>query len=121
MLIRYILSFALLTLLISCNEGKNKQLIIGEWSATSWNVGGAPGDYDVATTSFTFGDDGNYTFSYGGNDEKGKYFITNSQLYTTPEGGMKMMVKVPLLTEDSMIMDMNRGGQSEELTLVRKK
>ena len=118
---RHLFSIVLFLIFLACNEGKNKQLIIGEWSATSWNVEGNPGPYDVANTSFTFGDDGNYIFSYGGNEEKGDYFITNSQLYTTPEGGMKMMVKVPFLSQDSMIMDMNRGGQSERLTLSRKK
>ena len=118
---RFICAIVLISLSISCNDGKNKQLIIGQWSAISWNVAGSPSDYDIATTSFTFGDDGNYIFSYAGNEEKGKYFITNSQLYTTPEGGMKMMVKVPVLTQDSMVMDMNRGGQSERLTLARKK
>ena len=51
--------------------------------------------------------------------ENGKYYITNNELYTTPDGGTKMMVKITKLTQDSLVFDMNRGGQAETLTLLR--
>ncbi|HJW29557.1 MAG TPA: hypothetical protein VJ508_09950, partial [Saprospiraceae bacterium] len=61
-----------------------------------------------------------YTFTYADHAEKGNYFVSNHQLFTTPEGGIKMMVKVIRLTADTMVFDMNRGGQAEQLTLAKK-
>jgi hypothetical protein len=52
-------------------------------------------------------------------EEKGTYYINGNELFTTPDGGTKMMVKLDKLTTDSLVMHMNRGGTSETLTLIR--
>ena len=104
----------------SCSQNENKRLIIGSWTGVSWTANNQPTSYDPALTSFTFDDQGNYMFQYADNIEKGKYFISNNQLYTTPEGGEKIMVKIVSLTEQSLTFDMNRGGTAEQLTLARK-
>jgi len=106
--------------ILSCSDKESKKLIIGQWVGTSWTVNERSSNYNPAEATFTFNDDGQYTFEYGATKEAGKYFISNGELFTTPEGGIKMMVKVPRLTQDTMVFDMNRGGQAEELTLVRK-
>jgi len=110
----------LVMILFSCLDTKDKQLLVGEWNGAEWLVNGSPAGYDPGNASFTFGDDGKYSFTYSGNTESGKYFLSNNELFTTPEGGIKMMVKVAKLTQDTLIMDMNRGGQPERLTLLRK-
>jgi hypothetical protein len=109
-----------LVMLSSCTQNENKRLIIGTWSGVSWTANDQPTSYDPALTSFTFDDQGNYMFQYADNIEQGKYFISNNQLYTTPDGGQKIMVKIVSLTEESLTFDMNRGGTAEQLTLARK-
>ena len=106
--------------LVSCTQNENKRLIIGSWSGVSWTTNNQPTSYDAALTSFTFDDAGKYTFQYAGNVENGGYFISNNQLFTTPEGGVKIMVKIVSLTDDTLVFDMNRGGTAEQLTLIRK-
>ena len=46
-------------------------------------------------------------------------YVANNQLFTTPEGGNRMMVKIIRLDQDTLVFDMNRSGQSELLILVR--
>ncbi len=116
-------AFILMTFLIgmaSCSAGKQKELIIGTWTGVEWLVNGKNSDYNATETTFTFGDSGNYSFAYGSNIENGEYFISNGELFTTPDGGIKMMVKIPKITQDTLVFNMNRGGQAESLTLVRK-
>ena len=114
--------FAICFVLFSfaCNDSENKKLILGHWTGIEWLDNSGNAGYNAADAAFTFGEDGRYTFSYQNTQEKGDYFISNSQLYTTPDGGIKMMVRVTRLTQDTMVFEMNRGGQPERLTLVRK-
>ena len=114
------LLFIFILPIVSCIDSEDKKLIIGQWTGTSWTVNGRPSNYNPAEATFTFHDDGTYSFEYGATKEAGKYFISNKELFTTPEGGLKMMVRVPRLTQDTMVFDMNRGGQAESLTLIRK-
>ncbi len=107
-------------ILVSCTQNENKRLIIGSWSGISWTANNQPTSYDPSLTSFTFDDQGKYTFQYADNVEHGTYFISNNQLFTTPEGGEKIMVKIVSLTPESLTFDMNRGGTAEQLTLTRK-
>ncbi len=113
--------FAILatTLLYSCTENKNAALIIGKWQATQWLVKDKA-THNAAATSFTFDDKANYTFDYDGTIEKGTYKIDNNALYTTAEKQQEIMVNITKLTTDSLIFEMNRGGQAETLILIKK-
>ena len=106
--------------LLSCRESTNKYLIVGHWTGTEWLVEDQPSTHTPGDAIFTFDSLGMYTFTYQDNTEKGTYYTNGNQLFTTPEGGIKMMVKIPKITRDTLIFDMNRGGQSEKLTLIRK-
>src|SRR4030095_2364722 len=104
----------------ACKNETDNKLLIGHWTGIEWLVEGQPSSHTPEAAVFTFDDQGNYTFTYNDDVEKGTYYTNNNQLFTTPEGGIKMMVKIPKLTQDTLIFDMNRGGQAERLTLVRK-
>jgi len=112
--------FMVFAFLPSCDNSKDKELIIGHWTGVEWLEEEAPSLYTPSDASFQFESTGDYTFTYAGNSEQGKYFVSNHQLFTTPDGGIKMMVKVMKLDQDTLRFDMNRGGKSERLTLVRK-
>jgi len=120
--IKYILlSCCASVLWLSCADEIDKKLLPGDWKGAEWIVAGIDGNIDASTAMFSFKDDGQYTYSYNDAVENGKYYVVNRELYTTPDGGTKMMVKIEKLTQDSLVFNMNRGGQSETLTLLRAK
>ena len=107
--------------LFSCNNNSEKnKLIVGNWSGTEWLVNGKPSELDGRNAHFTFNDKGEYTFEYLENKEKGTFKIENDMLFTTPLNQQEIMVRIIKLTKDSLVFDMNRGGQPETLTLIRK-
>ena len=105
--------------LVACQHAIDEKKLHGEWKGAQWLIEGQTADYDATSTYFSFQPDGQYTYRYTDLEEKGKYFVSRNELITTPDGGIKMMVKIEKLTSDSLVMNMNRGGTSETLTLVR--
>lgn len=110
----------LMLFFLSCGPTADKALLHGQWKGAEWVVANQPGTIDASLVSFSFGTDGRYTYTYNEAVEQGDYFVSNNELYTTPDGGTKMMVKIEKLTADSLIFRMNRGGTSEVLTLVKQ-
>ena len=109
------------TLLISCGGSKQKDIIVGHWTGVEWLEEGKPSSIlNPADAVFQFDAGDTYSFTYAGNTEKGKYYVSNHELFTTPDGGVKMMVRIIKLDQDTLRFDMNRGGTSERLTLVRR-
>ncbi len=107
------------TMLFSCSESPNSKMIRGNWKATEWLVNGQPSETNAQQTFFSFDDKGNYSFDHAATKETGTYKVENDMLFTTPKGQNEMMVKIMKLTADSLVFDMNRGGQPETLTLLR--
>ena len=116
-----IVLFSIIVLLASCTENKNAELILGNWQATQWLVGGNPSNNNVNETSFSFDDKSAYTYNYAGTIVKGTYKVDNTSLYTTAEKEQEIMVNITKLTADSLTFEMNRGGQAETLILIKKK
>lgn len=106
---------------ISCGNHENNKLIVGSWSGKEWLANGSPSNRNVAETYFKFDDKGNYTYTYAGTEEKGTYKVENDMLFTKPADQQEIMVKIAKLTQDTLIFDMNRSGQTELLTLGRDK
>ena len=119
-LFSFLLPVAILFFTASCNKSEVDKRIFGNWAGVEWLVEGQPSTHTPGDAIFTFDSLGVYTFTYQDNIEKGTYYINGNQLFTTPDGGIKMMVKIPKLTVDTLVFYMNRGGQAETLTLVRK-
>jgi Lipocalin-like domain len=113
------LSLALVLSFIACQPAIDKKMLVGEWKGAQWLIEGQTADYDASSTFFSFQDGGTYTYRYTDMEEKGTYYLNANELFTTPDGGVKMMVKIEKLTSDSLVMNMNRGGTSETLTLIR--
>jgi len=113
------IAIILICILTSCGNNKNNKLIVGKWIGAEWLVNGNPSDRNPRETHFTFDDQGNYTFTYGGVLEKGTYNVENEMLFTKPTGQQEIMVRINKLSRDSLIFDMNRGGQPETLVLIK--
>lgn len=105
---------------ISCIHSANKELLVGEWVGTEWLANGIPSGIDATKVNFKFQADGGYSAEIGGNKEEGTYILREDKLYTRPKGQLEIMVKIAKLTTDSLVFDMNRSGQAEVLTLIRK-
>ena len=110
----------IIVFMTSCFQKLDEKLLLGEWHGAEWLVEGQTADYDATSALFTFDEKGKYSYNYAGSGETGKYHVSGNELFTTPEGGIQMMVKIQKLTPDSLVMLMNRGGTSETLTLVKK-
>ena len=104
----------------SCNLTVDETLVYGDWKGVEWLIEGQEGNYDASSTFFSFNEEGRYTYMYGDMGEQGAYTVVNNELFTTPDGGMKMMVRIKKLTPDTMVLAMNRGGTSETLTLAKR-
>ncbi|MGC4035581.1 MAG: lipocalin family protein [Chitinophagaceae bacterium] len=112
---------AIVCLLSSCDSvTKNNKLIIGNWDGAEWLVNGNQSDLNTKDTHFTFNDKEEYTYEYVGTKQTGTYKVEKDMLFTTPKGEQEIMVKIIKLTKDSLVFDMNRSGQPETLTLIRK-
>jgi hypothetical protein len=112
--------FSILVLLFSCSDNDMKKQLIGKWQCVEWSVDGDASANKTDDVSFEFQNDGKYTYKNEGIDENGVYKIADKILYTTPQNQTEMGVKIKLLTSDSLIFDMNRGGMAEEMILVKK-
>lgn len=110
----------ILNSIISCINTSNKKLLVGDWKGAEWLVDSNPSIYDAKKVFFHFGNDGGYSSDFGGDKEKGSYLLRDDKLYTTPDGQLEIMVQIAKLTKDSLVFNMNRSGQPETLTLVRK-
>jgi hypothetical protein len=111
---------ALAFLFTNCKQEDNKPLLFGKWQGTSWLLNGKESGRDYKSVGFQFNSDDTYSASFGGQAEKGTYRLAADKLYTTGENKIEKMVKLSTLTADSIVMDMNRAGESEALILTKK-
>jgi Lipocalin-like domain len=103
-----------------CKQEDNKPLLLGKWQGVSWKVNGKESGRDYKSVNFDFKADDTYSTAFDGQSEKGTFRLTADKLYTTGENKIEKMVKLSTLTADTMVMDMNRAGESEALVLAKK-
>jgi len=120
-----LLSLLLLALfsLTACDSSDERlPLLYGDWQGASWTRNGNPASADPGQVKFTFKEDFSYTAEMGQQNEEGVFRFTESKLYTTASSGNKLekVVGIIKLAGDTLVFDMNRQGDPEELTLIRK-
>lgn len=116
------LTFAI-TLLISC-ENENATAILGSWQCTEILEEGEPLELDASVINFSFDEKNQYTYqgtlTY---KEAGSYRLVGDKLYTTDTidaTAVEKVVKITLLTADSMNFKMNAAGKERILKLARQ-
>jgi len=116
-----LLGLSLLSLVLSsCKQDDRTPLLLGKWRGASWTLNGKDSGRDYATIQFEFMSDNQYTSSFGSQSEKGSFKLKRDELYTTGENKIEKMVKLSKLNADTLVMDMNRAGEAEVLTLVKE-
>jgi len=105
--------------LAACSASEFKEELPGQWQAVSWQANGQPDAHATEGTRFVFEETGRYQYTYSGTTEQGEWYLSGPELFTTPDGGTKMMVRIARLEGDTLVFDMNRGGTAERLTLAR--
>lgn len=119
---KYCLLFATV-LSLSCNNANNnvnEKLVVGKWQAISWVNALNQQVEQSQGIEFYFSNDKKYTYTNSGVIEKGTYKVENEMLFTTPDKQLEMMVKIVKATNDSLILKMERRGQEETLSLLKK-
>ncbi len=107
--------------LMSCEpEGNDNLLIHGTWQGVSWKIAGMEQLGENSEMMFVFNADSTYAAGTGTQMENGVYTYKNEKLYTTAEGKIEKMVEVKLPSTDTIVMNMNRGGTAEVITLVKQ-
>ncbi len=109
----------LLIFLLSCTPDSYKTDILGSWKQVEWTIVES-GQAIKQTMDFTFFDNERYEVDYGTEKEVGKYWLTGSDLYTKEDNRVEKKVKIMVLTQDSLVFEMNRAGRLEEVVLIKK-
>jgi Lipocalin-like domain len=117
------LSLFALTLFSCKQDDSMKQKLIGNWQGVSWTVGGKDAGRNAKAVSFEFTEGYTYSTTYEDQGEKGTFRLSGDKLYTTADTKNKIqkMVKIAAINADTFVMDMNRMGDAEQLTLIRKR
>lgn len=112
--------FSLCMLLAACQWLYPSAKLLGEWQCVSWTVGGNPGSYNLAQTHFTFKDNDLYEANISGHAEKGSFYVEGDKLMTTADGSAQIITLIEKVTQDSLVLQMNREGVMEQMTLIKK-
>lgn len=99
-------------------ESIAEEKIHGTWIGLSYKQGETLTN-DASSIGFKFLDDKTYMGVYGEQVEEGIYRIEGNKLYTTAKGNAEKNVELQYVSQDTMIMKMNRSGVIEILTLGR--
>jgi hypothetical protein len=107
-------------LIVSCNDLKYADDIVGDWECTSWIETATSNDKCDNNAYFSFESDNTYTSKVGAQETKGTYKIVDGLLYSKPEGKLEIAVEIKSLNADTLSFTMSRSGNEEILTLVKK-
>ena len=92
--------------------------IIGKWTQDSWIIV-ANNNPVNRQMDFTFTEGKRYTVNYGSELEEWKYWFIDDDFFTQEDGREKKKVRIVKLTPDTLVFEMNRGGQIERVSYVR--
>lgn len=115
----FILSTALF--LQSCDLLYPSKKLIGQWECVSWTVEGKPGTYDIGHTNFNFKELDLYEATISGNKEKGAFYVEGDKLLTTAENSVQIATQIEKVTQDTLILNLNRSGTAEQMIFLHKK
>jgi len=110
-------------LLTACQQEDKTPLLIGTWKGATWTVGDKDSGRNASNVRFEFKNNNTYTAVFEGDKEAGTFRLrSDGKLFTTAEGSTKIekAVKLVKITADTIVMNMNRVGDREQLILVKQ-
>jgi hypothetical protein len=113
---------SILGFLCACStaDKETELLLQGRWDGDSWFVEDQLKNYDMSRIYFEFRDGNRYDARLGDSFEKGTYRVYGDKLYTQNGAAAQIVTNIQKVTTDSLVINMNRGGQREQLILTRK-
>lgn len=106
-------------ILSSCVEIYPEKDIHGHWKLEVWEIE-ATGQKVSGIMNMTFDNNRKYSIDYGITKEAGRYWIEGEFLHTVETGLAEKKVKILKLQPDSLILQMNRSGRLEKITLAKQ-
>jgi len=114
---KYLVIILSIAFLAACNyESYNQRQIEGQWFSESWTSGGEETGYRAW---LAFDQDSTYRALFNNRREQGKFWVDGQRLYTDAEDGDPIKVKISSLDEQTLVIEMNRSGNTEVITLGR--
>lgn len=119
--VKFSLLFFVVTLFFACKTAPefDLQLLYGEWTGADWLISGKSSGRAAEEVRFSFTAT-EYTAAYGEQRERGSWRVEGKKLYTVADNKIEKVVKVSRISSDTLVLDMNRAGQDEQLILVKK-
>ncbi|MEM1216035.1 MAG: lipocalin family protein [Bacteroidota bacterium] len=117
---RYLALLPVFLLLFTACEGPyQSESLVGSWQSIAWR-NTTTGTERTTPVHFQFGADERYVATYGAQEEQGRYWIEQENLHTIEDGKAEKKVRIAKLQNDTLIFEMNRAGNLEELVLVKQ-
>ena len=116
------LTIVLLTIFSSCENPIDEEQLLGSWTAIEFLEGNTPMDVDLKSINFSFYDNNTYTYQGLMYKEAGKYYIERNLLFSTDtlaDQRIKKSVKIIKSTPDSLFFEMNEGGITKIIKLLK--
>ncbi len=118
-----LLSFGFL--FMACGEELDKTMLYGSWKADQFIRGDKAAEMNISNMGFTFNAENIYTYQSNLKyKEAGSYRLERSYLYSTDtlnNERVEKVVKITLLSPDSLHLSMNNGGITESIILHKLK
>ena len=123
-MMRFLL-FILVILISSCGNRAKRELLAGDWQASSIEEEGRPLKVDLEDIRFSFDNRKHYSYeSTLRYREAGFYAIRRQYLFTEdtirPES-LEKAVEILRLTADTLELKMMEGGKERKLVMVKEK
>ena len=107
--------------LLSCENNEFEiDKLIGTWKVDQWTIENT-GQSRNNQMDMTFANEGIYEVDYGSELEKGRYWVNSEYLYTVEQDQNEKRVKIIRLSNDTLEIKMNRGGEIENVLLLRSR
>ncbi len=122
---KVLICLSLFLLLNSCQEETLPiETLYGSWKVAQVYENHQLKDLGTGSILFNFNENGRYTYgSSSKNAEAGSYYLKGKQLHTkdtiNPQA-IKKAVSITMLSQDSLFLDMNRGGVPQLWKCVRE-
>jgi len=118
-----LLAVLVLCIFSACKE-IDKSLLYGKWKGAQMIEKGKVADTGAELVTFEFNADGTYKYEIAHHKEAGHFRTVEDKLYTTDtinKERLEKVVRVALISPDSLHLQMNKGGIEQLLKCFKEK